>query len=245
MLMRDRRVVAAFSSILAAGCGGTGTGRTGVADRVGDAQTNDGAGGRLGPGDAGAISSRADATTIVDAAKGRDTGTSADGSPDLCAPGASVGSPVDAGKCLGIFYATVARLVLWVDDGSAPGQGSRVTLAQGETKTSFGHTYRYSGNSLITSGSKVEIYLDVDGHGDALRLDLTGCAAQTGPRSWDYPATLGRALCAGCNPTSIPRHYAVLQAPVDGGMQYTFTADEPPRTCGAGVDLLSFVTFPD
>jgi hypothetical protein len=53
----------------------------------------------------------------------------------LCVPPSSVVPDVDAGKCLGIYYATVAHVVLWIDDVSVPGGGARVTLTKVETKT--------------------------------------------------------------------------------------------------------------
>lgn len=123
--MSEVRLVGAFVTALASGCGGDSTGRVAVADRFGDAQTTDGSGGRRGARDAGSVSSRVDATTIMDTLKAREAGSRAEGAPDLCAPVAEAPSDADAGECLG----------------------------------------------------------------------------------------------------------------------YTFTADEPPRTCGAGIDLLSFVTF--
>jgi hypothetical protein len=36
----------------------------------------------------------------------------------------------------------------------------------------------------------------------------------------------------------------VAETREDGGMVYVFNADEPARSCGAGVDLLSFTTWP-
>jgi hypothetical protein len=110
---------------------------------------------------------------------------------------------LDAGMCLGIYYATVARLVLWVEDRFAADGGPGVTLAKGDTARVGGHTYGYSGNSLITSGSRVEIHLDVDGVRDSVSFELQGCAPKVGSRTWDYPATLTRTTCSGCAPTSI------------------------------------------
>ena len=180
----------------------------------------------------------------MDASSRHDEDVTADGAPGWCVPPSTIVPDLDAGKCLGIYYATVAHLVLWIDDVSAPGGGARVTLTKDETKTVGSHSYSYAGNSLITSGSAVDIHLDVDGQKDSLEFYLSGCAPTTGLRAWDYPATLTRTICAGCAPTSIARHYAVVQNAADGGLDYAFSADEPPRSCGAGVDLLEFTTWP-
>jgi hypothetical protein len=178
-------------------------------------------------------------TTSID---GNESSRIADAMPVLCTTTST--RDLDAGMCLGIYYATVARLVFWVEDRSAADGGSRVTLAKGDTARVGGHTYGYSGNSLITSGSRVEIHLDVDGARDSLSFELQGCAPKTGSGTWDYPATLTRTTCSGCAPMSIGRHYSVVEDRADGGMVYVVNADEPARSCGAGVDLLSFTTWP-
>jgi hypothetical protein len=248
MLASGGRFLAALVSALAVGCGGASTGRIGVSDWSGDASADTGdhgAGGRFGSNDAGRAQQDAATTSPMDASRPHGNDATVDRAAGLCAPPSSVIPDIDAGKCLGIFFAAVAHLVLFIDDASAPGGGTRITLVIGETKAAGGHTYGYSGNSLITSGSAVDIHLDVDGRKDSLELFLTGCAPTTGVRAWDYPATLIRTTCAGCAPTSIARHYAVVQSAADGGLDYVFTADEPPRTCGASVDLLEFTTWPD
>jgi hypothetical protein len=197
--------------------------------------------------EAGVPIEHADATIPVDASESvstdaNDNSRIADATPVLCAT--TPARDLDAGTCLGIYYATVAQLVLWVEDRSAAGGGSRVVLAKGATVRVGEHTYGYSGNSLITSGSRVELHLDVDGARDSLSFELQGCAPKTGGQTWDYPATLTRTTCSGCVPTSIARHYSVVENREDGGMVYVFDADEPARSCGAGIDLLSFTTWP-
>jgi hypothetical protein len=249
------RFFGALIGAFAAGCGGSSTDQIGVSDRSGDASTDAGsvresgsrdhdAGGRPNSNDAGRTERDAAPTIPVDASIRDVEDGAADGSDGLCAPPSSTAPGADAGKCLGIFYATVARVVLWVRDASAPGGGTRLTMATGESKAVGSHTYGYSGNSLITSGSAVDIHLDVDGQKDSLELFLSGCAPATGFRTWDYPATLTRTTCLSCAPTSIARHYSVVQDAADGELDYTFTADDPPRTCGAGVDMLEFTTWP-
>ena len=198
------------------------------------------------PTDATVSSGRADSSSSGDAnsttSADANDGSIADANPDLCT--AVPTRDPDAGTCLGIYYATVAQLVFWVEDRSAADGGSRITLAKDDVVRAGGHTYGYFGNSLITSGSRVEIHLDVDGVRDALSFGLYGCAPKTGNSTWDYPATLTRT-CSGCASTSTGRHYSVDESRVDGGgMIYTFDADEPARSCGAGFDLLSFTTRP-
>ena len=199
------------------------------------------------PVDARVSSPDADSSASVDAnstvsVDANDEVPIADAEPASCT--VAPAHDLDAGTCLGIYYATVAQLVLWVEDRSAADGGSRVTLAKGDTIRVGGHAYGYSGNSLITSGSGVEIHLDVDGVRDSLSFDLHGCAPKIGDRTWDYPANLTRTTCSGCAPTITGRHYSVVEMRVDGGMVYTFVADLPARSCGAGFDLLSFTTWP-
>jgi hypothetical protein len=162
----------------------------------------------------------------------------------LCEPPPSDAPGPDAGRCLGIYYATVEHMDLWIADAAAPGGGVRVTLSVGDTETVGGHVYGFSGNSLITSGSRLDLFIDVDGRKDAIEMHLGGCAPEVGAETWDYPATFSRSPCPGCVPTSIGRHYTVAQTWLEGGSRYfyTFTADDPPRTCGAGIDLLGFAT---
>jgi hypothetical protein len=171
---------------------------------------------------------------------------SIDGAVALCSTQVAPSSGTDAGPCLAIYYATVERLTLWIDDATAPGGGSRVALGFEQSQRVGAHTYGYSGNSLITSGSAVDIHLDVDSQPNAMDLSLGGeCAPQVAPYEWDHWTSLTRTTCLGCPPTSSRRRYDVVRSEGDGGLVYTFTADEPPRTCGAGVDLLSFTTWPD
>jgi hypothetical protein len=190
------------------------------------------------PGDA--VANRdAKSTTSVDA---RDPLPSGDAGSVAC--GAQAPSNLDAGACLRIYYATIAELVLWVEDSSVAGGSARVRLGEGDEVRAGAHTYGYSGNSLITSGSRVELHIDVDGVVNAMGFVLQGCAPKTGNRAWDFPAAFTRRPCLACSPTSSGRHYSVVESGAEGGVVYTFTADEPARSCGAGVDLLSFTTLP-
>lgn len=255
------RSTAALLAALAMSCSESTTGATRATDPTPDSGATDGSvSGSGGAADAGSDDARAggasgvteggagdgppDAGAPLDAASTRDGWAASDGASTLCVPPPSAIPSADAGTCLGIYYATVARLEVWIDDASLPGGGARAWLSRGDTRTIGGHAYGYSGHSLITSGSRVDLFLDVDGRKDAIEIHLGGCAPEVGPRAWDYPATFSRSPCAGCAPASIGRHYAVAERPVDGGLDYTFTADEPPRTCGAGIDLLGFSTWP-
>jgi hypothetical protein len=249
------RLLALPAAVWTVGCGGDAVARydpgpSSVADaRVdrADARNHESPGERPSSIDASVPAEHSNSTISVDASAitltdANDGARAADAAPASCTT--TPARDVDAGTCLGIYYATVAQLVLWVEDRSAADGGSRVTLAKGDPIRVGGHSYSYSGNSLITSGSGVEVHLDVDGVRDSLSFELQGCAPKTGSRTWDYPATLIRTTCPTCTPTRIGRHYSVVETRTDGGMVYVFNADEPARSCGAGVDLLSFTTWP-
>jgi hypothetical protein len=66
----------------------------------------------------------------------------------------------------------------------------------------------------------------------------------TGEEMWDAELAVTRTNvpCVDCQPSTIGRHYSIMHAGSGPGT-YTFVADEPPRSCGARMDLLK-VVFP-
>ena len=107
---------------------------------------------------------------------------------------------------------------------------------------------RARGSARAEAVSTPEIALDIDGDAGVLGLNVVGCATGTSP-AWDYDAALERVnpLCPTCGPPSIARHFSITGMGPDAGVcettcaQYTFSADNPPRGCGTGFDLLGFV----
>lgn len=181
-------------------------------------------------------------------------GDGSDGASPLCIPA----TMTDGGACaLPPYTSLVFTVTLWIQDATAPGGGSRTTLHVGESADVAGHTYRNASVGLFGGGPSRSVYgdvlLDVDGHANGLQFHQEGCASDLGNGSWDLPAALTRSssVCPGCAPQSIARHYSIVRAvgPDDAGIcpgqpscvTFIFTADEPPRSCGFGVDLLGFV----
>ena len=135
---------------------------------------------------------------------------------------------------------------IWVADASAPAGGWRITLPLNSSSTAGGHTYKYGTGSLTGSGAN-GIYgdadFDVDGKSNQIQFHYEGCPQPTGQGTWDRTAalTITNLTCQGCSPVTVGRHFTITQSTGDGGTTFTFIADEPPRDCGDGVDLLRIV----
>jgi hypothetical protein len=156
----------------------------------------------------------------------------------------------DAGVCaLPPFTAQVFSVTLWIESSiPVPFGGWQVTLGLNESATVGSHEYRNSGGGLVGGGAMGsivgDVMLDVDGAPNLLRFHHTGCASDVGGGRWDYPAALTRAnpFCPGCSPATIARHYSIVRSGDAGAStEFDFSADDPPRSCGAGIDLLGFV----
>lgn len=76
-----------------------------------------------------------------------------------------------------------------------------------------------------------------------LLFHLKGCVTSIGLDKWDLQGALTRtsAGCPNCEPATIGRHYTLVRAAQGSQVNYTYTADEPPRGCGVGIDLLQVV----
>jgi hypothetical protein len=172
-----------------------------------------------------------------------DAGTSSDASA-LCPAPPFVG----AGGCgtQPVFNPMASSLEIWIADASAPQGGWRLTLPFNGSSTAGSHTYAYKTGSLIgtaNNGIVGDAFVDVDGKVNQIHFQFEGCPLQTGPNVWDWtPAfTITSMTCQGCADVHIGRHFLITTPTGDGGATVTFTADEPPRDCGDGVDLLQMI----
>jgi hypothetical protein len=172
-----------------------------------------------------------------------DAGAVTDATP-LCPAPPSVG----AGGCgtQPVFNPMAGSLQIWVSDASAPQGGWRLTLPFNGSSTAGGHTYAYKTGSLTGTGNNGVVgdaFVDVDGKASQIHFQYQGCAQQNGADTWDWTAalTIGNMTCQGCATAQVGRHFVIAKATGDSGSTVTFTADEPPRDCGSGVDLLRMV----
>ena len=150
------------------------------------------------------------------------------------------------GPCAQLGFTAVANSYeLWITDPSAPQGGWRITLALNETQTVGGHIYTNHGAGL-TGGGGNGVYgdalFDVDGQLNQLHFHFEGCVVPTGEETWDAEMAVTRTnlSCVDCQPSTTGRHYTIVHTGSGRGT-YTFLADEPPRGCGAGMDLLKVV----
>jgi hypothetical protein len=139
-----------------------------------------------------------------------------------------------------------SSLQIWIADASAPQGGWRMTLPYNGSSTMGGHTYAYKTGSLTGTGNNGivgDAFVDVDGKSNQIHFQYEGCAQSGGQGTWDWTAalTITNMACQGCADVHMGRHFVIKQATGDGGSTVTFTADEPPRDCGNGADLLQMV----
>jgi hypothetical protein len=154
--------------------------------------------------------------------------------------------------------------MLWVQDEAAPGGGWRIDLRAGQTASAGGHTYALTPLSIFGFGGGDygffgSLMLSLDGSGDLLQFDLHGRLSGVGDlpdggpgygRGYRYDALLTRKWCS-CVPAyssddnccqtcggETYRYYQVTRSGDFGKATYSFVADEPPRGCGSGVDLV-------
>jgi hypothetical protein len=172
-----------------------------------------------------------------------DAGTGSDASA-LCPAPPSVG----AGGCgtQPVFNPMASSLQIWIADASAPQGGWRLTLPFNGSSIAGSHTYAYKTGSLIgtaNNGIVGDAFVDVDGKVNQIHFQFEGCPRQTASTLWDWtPAfTITNMTCQGCADVHVGRHFLLTTPAGDGGATATFTADEPPRDCGNGVDLLQMV----
>jgi hypothetical protein len=219
------------------------------------------------PGDAAVLDARDGSRTdapVMDASDGGDAPVSdaADGGPSCAAPGvagvpdggvrcgtSSMCDPPrpDGGDCYSIppYIAASIASAIWIDDPSAPGGGHRINFTLSNPVTVGGHMYRDTGDGLVGVGGN-GIFGDAvfarDGDTKWTSFHFEGPALYRGAGVWDFDATITITRAGAPRPTVIGRHYTITRtgpACGSGSGTYTFAAEEPPRACAFGVDLLS------
>jgi hypothetical protein len=153
----------------------------------------------------------------------------------------------DGGNCYSVppFIAASLASAIWVDDPAATGGGDRIALPISKAVTVGGHTYMDTGNGLVGGGGN-GIFGDAviarDGDTKWTTFHFEGPALYRGAGVWDFEATMTITRTGAPRATVIGRRYAITRtgpACGSGNGTYTFAAEEPPRACAFGVDLLS------
>ena len=163
------------------------------------------------------------------------------GSSSACAP------RPDAGVCYGrpITNAATLSFTIWIEDSAAPAGGWRVTLAGIAPVTAGGHSYQDMQEGLIGGGGNGvygDLYVARDGQAKWTGFHFEGFAAYQGGGAWDWPATLTVSRAGAAAPATVGRHYAITRAGSGcNSGTYTYAADDPPRACAFGIDLLAIV----
>jgi hypothetical protein len=155
----------------------------------------------------------------------------------------------EGGTCYGVpgYGALVTNVEIWVADPSAPGGGWKVVLSASTPVTLGGHTYQNRGDGLFGSGGGIygDVVVARDGVANWIDFHATGFAAYRGGGIWDWPATMSVSE-NGAPAVTFGREYTVTRTgsacpPFRSAGLYTFVAEQPPRACAFGVDLVSFV----
>jgi hypothetical protein len=212
--------------------------------------------------DAGAGSSGQDGATAQDAMAADDGAAVNSGCPPAALAQPDGGfcpheapcdlPPADASACYDAptVLSVDESFDIWVEDPAAPGGGWRITLVPMRPVTVGGHTYEDLAEGLTGSGVAGlygDLFVAVDGVPQAIHFHYEGVARYQGSAAWDWPAAVTRTRpgCDACAPASIARRYSIVRSGPCPSMRgtYTFTAEEPPRGCGFGVDLVRMV-FP-
>jgi hypothetical protein len=168
------------------------------------------------------------------------------GTTSLCDP-----PRPDGGDCYSVppFNAGSIASAIWVDDPTASGGGYRIALTIGKPITVGGHTYLDSGAGLVGTGGNGIFGDAVIGRDSDTRwttFHFEGPLLYRGSSVWDCAATVTITRSGAPRPTVIGRRYGIVRTGPACGTRngtYTFAAEEPPRVCAFGVDLLS-LTLP-
>ena len=164
-----------------------------------------------------------------------------------CASSSPCAPRPDGGVCYGtpITNAATSSFTIWIEDSAAPAGGWRVTLAGITPVTVGGHSYQDMQEGLIgTGGNGVfgDLYVARDGQAKWTGFHFEGFATYQGGGAWDWPATLTVSRAGAAAPATVGRHYAITRAGSGcSSGTYTYAADDPPRACAFGVDLLAIV----
>src|SRR3954469_257114 len=164
-----------------------------------------------------------------------------------CASSSPCAPRPDGGVCYGtpLTNAATTSFTIWIVDAAAPAGGWSVTLAGITPVTAGGHSYQYMQEGLIgTGGNGVfgDLYVARDGQAKWTGFHFEGFASYQGGGAWDWPATLTVSRAGAAAPATVGRHYAVTRtgSGCNSGT-YTYAADDPPRACAFGIDLLAIV----
>ena len=189
-------------------------------------------------------------------------GADSNGGPSCAAPGvpgvpdgglrcgtASLCDPPrpDGGDCYSIppFNAATIASAIWVEDPAASGGGYRIAFTVGKLVTAGGHTYLDSGDGLVGTGAHGvfgDAVITRDGDTRWTTFHFEGPLLYRGSGAWDFMATVTITRSGAPRPTVIGRHYAIVRtgpACGSGNGTYALAAEEPPRACAFGVDLLA------
>lgn len=185
---------------------------------------------------------------------------------ELCAPLPSLTPPAATEMCTatnpcdpdlpasGVCYnlpgytSSPASVEIWIADATGLA-GQRATLLPSQPVTVAGHTYQIGVETLIGTGGhgvNGDVAVTVDGQARQIQFHLEGFGTYRGGGVWDWDAAIStsNAGCTGCT-SSAGRHYTITRTgpdcpPYNTG-SYAFVADDPPRGCGSGVDLVGMV----
>jgi hypothetical protein len=217
----------------AGGAGGAGGAAGGAAGAAGHA----GAGGASGGG-----GTSADGGVSCGVAEVPDGGASCGSSAGVCDP-----PRTDGGVCrqVPIINAANLSLTIWIEDSAAPGGGWQVTLTGSASVSAGGHTYQDLDDGLVgTGGNGIygDLFVARDGQSKWTGFHMEGWPLFHGGGIWDWPAVLTVSRAGSTTPATVGRHYTITRTGAgcpSGSATYTFTADNPPRACAYGVDLLA------
>lgn len=219
-----------------------------------------------GGSDAGPDNAGRDAGTDAGRDAGPDAGGGSDAGSQQCEvpPFPDAGSCDGTQVEFSIVGSLTLGFAIWVEDATAPNGGWRIRLPIDTLASAGGHSYRFtSGDTKSGTSPDCRLFgfvgIEVDGVRDAIKFDYNGYVQAAGDAgSIVYSAALirppsrcstGNCLFANPSPITCPsgcppptgRRYAVIREP--GMPQYPkprwrLVAEDPPRTCGTGVDLI-------
>jgi hypothetical protein len=111
-----------------------------------------------------------------------------------------------------------------------------------------GHTYENRGDGLFGSGGGIygDVVVARDGVTNWIDFHATGFATYRGGGVWDWPATLTVSENGAPSGGAFGRRYTVTRIgpacpPFQSAGIYIFAAEQPPRACALGVDLVNLV----
>jgi hypothetical protein len=236
------RHVAWLLVALAIGCGGKTNGAGGSGGTAGGG----GVSGQAGDGGAVGGSPDAGAACVLSDVV-QDAGDRCGSASHVCDP-----PKADGGFCREIppTNAATTSFTIWIEDPAAPDGGWRVTLTGPTGVSAGGHTYQDLGEGLVGGGGNGiygDLFVARDGQSKWTGFHMEGWPRFHGGGLWDWPGILTVSRAGETTPATVGRHYTVTRMPTTcpstTSASYLFAADDPPRACAFGVDLIA-ITFP-